>query len=35
MGKVVTYKTSFTLLKDNNDYEKKIHNILKSFKVKI
>ena len=31
MGKVVIYKTNFTLLKDNNDYEKKIHNILKKF----
>ena len=31
MGKIVEHKSSFTLLKNGNNYEDKIHKILEKF----
>lgn len=32
MSKIIEYKSSFTLLKDNNDYEDKVTEVLVKFK---
>ena len=32
MNNIIAYKSSFTLLKDNNNYENKIRKILEQFK---